>query len=60
MMPFGNRKKRYRDLFENAPVGVFRSTPDGEFLSVNPAMAQMLKCDKTRCSMTHICHSDFR
>jgi len=38
-------EKRYRDLFENAPVGIFRSTPEGEFLSVNPAMAQMLKYD---------------
>jgi len=53
-------EKRYRDLFENAPVGLFRSTPDGELLSVNPAMAQILKYDKTRCSMTHICNYDFR
>jgi len=36
-------ERRYRDIFENAPIGVFRSTPDGKFLSVNPAVARMLK-----------------
>ena len=27
----------YLDLFENAPVGIFRSTLEGNFISVNPA-----------------------
>ncbi len=35
-------ESEFRALFENAPVGVFRSTPDGRFLMVNPALAQML------------------
>jgi two-component system, cell cycle sensor histidine kinase and response regulator CckA len=32
----------YRSLFESAPYGVFRATPDGEFLIVNPALVRML------------------
>lgn len=37
-----NAEREFRNLFENAPVGVFRSTPDGRFLMVNPALARML------------------
>ncbi len=36
---------RYRSLFEYAPQGIYRSTPDGRFLSVNPAMAGILGYD---------------
>ncbi|MBI2518595.1 MAG: ABC transporter substrate-binding protein [Opitutae bacterium] len=35
---------RYRELFENAAGGVYRSTVAGRFLAVNPAMAQLLGC----------------
>ncbi len=35
-------EERYRGLFERVPVGIYRSTPAGQFLDVNPAMAQML------------------
>lgn len=34
-------EQRYRALFEDAIIGVFQSTPQGRFLSVNPAMARM-------------------
>jgi PAS domain S-box-containing protein len=30
-----------QDILMNAPVGVFTSTPDGRFLSANPAMAEL-------------------
>ncbi|MDB4951896.1 MAG: Blue-light-activated protein, partial [Gemmatimonadetes bacterium] len=30
-------EKRYRDLFRNVPLGVYRSTPDGRVLDANPA-----------------------
>ncbi|MDD5010139.1 MAG: PAS domain S-box protein, partial [Syntrophorhabdaceae bacterium] len=30
---------KYRNIFENAVEGFFQSTPEGRFLSVNPAMA---------------------
>lgn len=32
----------YRSLFESAPYGVFRASPDGRFLMVNPALVRML------------------
>jgi PAS domain S-box-containing protein len=34
-------EEKYRGIFEEAIVGIFQSTPDGRFLSVNPAMARM-------------------
>ncbi len=33
---------RYRHLFENSPLGIFRTTVDFRFLLVNAAMAQMI------------------
>ncbi|MGE4290761.1 MAG: EAL domain-containing protein, partial [Desulfovibrio sp.] len=35
-------EKRYRGIFENAVEGIFQTTPDGRFLTANPAMARML------------------
>ena len=32
----------YRSLFEEAPVGIYRTTPDGRILMVNPAIVRML------------------
>ena len=34
-------EERYRNTFENAIDGIFQSTPDGRYLSVNPAMARI-------------------
>lgn len=34
-------ERRYRSLFENAVEGIYRSTPAGRFIDVNPAMARM-------------------
>jgi two-component system cell cycle sensor histidine kinase/response regulator CckA len=34
-------EERFRSLFENAVEGIFQSTPDGRYLSVNPAHARM-------------------
>jgi len=46
---FNNYKKdtppsteRYRHIFKNAPIGFFRSLPEGRFLEVNKAFATML------------------
>jgi two-component system, cell cycle sensor histidine kinase and response regulator CckA len=36
---------RYREIFENAVVGMFQSTPDGRYLRVNHAMAMMYGYD---------------
>jgi two-component system cell cycle sensor histidine kinase/response regulator CckA len=35
-------EQRYRELFEGIPVGLYRSTPDGILIDVNPAMVAML------------------
>ncbi|MCX5816180.1 MAG: PAS domain S-box protein [Proteobacteria bacterium] len=34
---------KYRSIFENAVEGIFQSTPEGRFVSVNPAMARMCR-----------------
>ncbi|HLW82941.1 MAG TPA: PAS domain S-box protein [Candidatus Acidoferrales bacterium] len=34
-------EERFRSIFENAVEGIYQSTPDGKFISVNPAMARM-------------------
>ena len=33
-------EKKYRSLFENAREGIYQSTPQGNYLTVNPAMAR--------------------
>jgi two-component system cell cycle sensor histidine kinase/response regulator CckA len=35
-------EERYRELFEDIPIGLYRSTPEGDFIDVNPAMVAML------------------
>ena len=35
-------EEKYRSIFENAVEGFFQSTPEGRFISVNPAFAEML------------------
>ncbi len=32
---------RYRELFEQGAGGIYRSTPEGRFITVNPALARM-------------------
>jgi diguanylate cyclase (GGDEF)-like protein/PAS domain S-box-containing protein len=34
-----NAEQKYRRIFENTVLGIFETTPEGEFLSVNPALA---------------------
>src|SRR4028118_2270972 len=34
-------EENYRSIFENALEGIFQSSPDGRFISVNPAMARI-------------------
>ncbi len=36
---------RYRHLFDNSPLGIFRTTLDGRALMINSEMARMLGCD---------------
>lgn len=34
-------EQKYRDIFENASEGIFQSTPDGQYIAANPALAQI-------------------
>jgi PAS domain S-box-containing protein/putative nucleotidyltransferase with HDIG domain len=34
-------EEKYRSIFENSIMGIFRTTPDGHYLSANPAGAKM-------------------
>ena len=38
-------EKRYRELYEDAAIGIFHSSFEGRFLDVNPALAKMLGYD---------------
>ena len=35
-------ERQLRELFENAPVGIFRATPQGRYLSLNPEYARLI------------------
>jgi PAS domain-containing protein len=35
-------EEKYRSIFENAVEGIFQSTPEGRFITVNPSMARIL------------------
>lgn len=41
------RERRYRNIFENAILGIFQTTPEGRIREVNPALAQMYGYDST-------------
>ncbi|MBC8276697.1 MAG: PAS domain S-box protein, partial [FCB group bacterium] len=35
-------EERFRSLYENATIGIYRTTPEGEILLANPALVEML------------------
>ncbi len=35
-------EEQYRNLFENIPIGLYRTTPDGRIIMANPALIRML------------------
>jgi PAS domain-containing protein len=35
-------EEKYRNLFDGVPVGLCRTTPDGQILDINPALLAML------------------
>ncbi|MBD0307820.1 MAG: MASE1 domain-containing protein [Microcoleus sp. T1-bin1] len=48
---------KYRSIFENAIVGIFQTTPDGEYLSVNPALIRIYgysSCEELMANLTDI------
>ncbi|MBW3584974.1 MAG: MASE1 domain-containing protein [Cyanobacteria bacterium 0813] len=48
---------KYRSIFENAIVGIFQTTPEGEYLSVNPALIRIYgysSCEELKANLTNI------
>ncbi len=38
-------EQKYREIFENVGEGIFQTTPEGRFITANPALARMLGFD---------------
>lgn len=52
-------EEKYRNIFENASEGIFQITPDGRYLSVNPALARIhgfSSPEEVTLSITDIAH----
>jgi len=45
---------KYRSIFENALEGIFQSTPSGQYLNVNPALARMYGYESPDDMMNHL------
>jgi PAS domain S-box-containing protein len=43
-----NPEHMYRSIFENAIEGIFQTTPSGQYLNVNPALAKMYGYESTQ------------
>jgi PAS domain S-box-containing protein len=41
-------EQKYRSIFENATEGIFQTTPEGQYLSANPALARMYGYDSPK------------
>ena len=54
MLELRNAEQKYRSIFENAVEGIFQTTPEGRFLSVNPSMARILGYDSAEDLMEGI------
>src|SRR5450755_1637514 len=46
--PMSNSEEMYRSIFENAIEGIFQTTPSGQYLNVNPALAKMYGYDSAQ------------
>lgn len=47
-------EEKYRHMFENAPIGAFRSLPSGRFEEVNGALATMLGYDSPEAVLSEV------
>jgi diguanylate cyclase (GGDEF)-like protein/PAS domain S-box-containing protein len=47
-------EEKYRAMVEDAVVGIYRTTPDGQFLSVNRALAQMAGYDSVQDFLSNV------
>ena len=51
-MALQQSERKYRSLFENAPVGIFTTTSDGRAISVNPEMARIVGVDPSQAALS--------
>ena len=47
-------EEKYRQIFEHAVEGIYQTTPEGHFISANPAMAKLLGYDSPEELMDEI------
>ncbi len=47
-------EEKYRSIFENAVEGIYQTTPEGHFISANPALAKMLGYETPEEMTNHI------
>ena len=47
-MSSNHTEEMYRSIFENAIEGIFQTTPSGQYLNVNPALAKMYGYDSVQ------------
>jgi PAS domain S-box-containing protein len=50
----GKSEKKFRNIFENATEGIFQITPEGHFLSINPAFASIHGYDSPEDFLTNV------
>ena len=47
-------EESFRTIFQNSPLGLFRSSPEGRFHEVNPALAEILGYESPKEVLDHI------
>ena len=47
-------EEKYRRIFETTRVGIFRTTPEGDFLEVNPAWLELVGYDSLEDVLAHV------
>ena len=47
-------EQKYRSIFENATEGIFQTTPEGKYLSANPALARMYGYESPAELLAHL------
>ena len=47
-------EEKYRSIFENAVEGIYQVTPEGRFISANPALAKMLGYETSEEMISHV------
>ncbi len=56
----GDAERKYHSIFENAMEGIFQSTPEGHYLSVNPAFARIHGFDSPEEFIAHVSETDYQ